>query len=85
MLVQCFYQCGARERAEALRAERSVASGALLPAIALKLLLLDAQLAIGEGRTTPAAPRSPRPMPLSRRARAARRPAGGTCCARACT
>ena len=53
MLVQCFYQCGAPERADAVRAERSASNAALAPAIALKLLLLDAQLAIGEGRKAP--------------------------------
>lgn len=50
MLVQAFYQCGAPERADRVRAERVASGAALLPAIELKLLLLDAQLAIGEGR-----------------------------------
>jgi LuxR family maltose regulon positive regulatory protein len=50
MLVQGFYQCGAPERAGALRAERAARGHAPLPAIELKLLLLEAQLAIGEGR-----------------------------------
>ena len=49
-LVQCFYECGAHDRAETLRAERRAASAPLLPAIELKLQLLDAQLAIGEGK-----------------------------------
>ena len=52
-LVQGFYQCGAPERADALRAQRVASGPAPLPAIVLKLLLLDAQLAIGEGRVEP--------------------------------
>ncbi len=71
-LVQCFYECGAPDRAEALRAERRATHAGLLPAIELKLLLLDAQMAIGEGaiepglaalaRATPLLdPRAPRP------------------------
>jgi len=51
MLVQAFYQCGAPERAQALRAQRLDVAGLPLPPIVLKVLLLDAQLAIGEGRT----------------------------------
>ncbi|MGZ8260804.1 MAG: AfsR/SARP family transcriptional regulator [Caldimonas sp.] len=50
MLVQAFYQCGAPERAAALRGERQATGRALLPAIELKLLLLDAQIEIGDGR-----------------------------------
>ena len=51
LLVQAFYQCGAPERAQALRARRLGADVKPLPAIALKASLLDAQLAIGEGRS----------------------------------
>ena len=48
MLVQGFYQCGAPERAQALLGERAHADAGA--STALKRLLLDAQLAIGEGR-----------------------------------
>ncbi|MEO5845129.1 MAG: BTAD domain-containing putative transcriptional regulator [Caldimonas sp.] len=51
MLVQACYQCGAPERAQALRAQRSESGVARLPVIALKALLLEAQLAIGDGRS----------------------------------
>ena len=51
MLVKAFYQCGAPERAQALRAQRRDVEVLPLPPIALKALLLDAQLAIGEGRS----------------------------------
>ena len=51
MLVQAFYQCGAPERAQALLAQRSESGVTPLPAIALKGFLLEAQLAIGEGRS----------------------------------
>jgi LuxR family transcriptional regulator, maltose regulon positive regulatory protein len=72
MLVQGFYQCGAPERADAVRIARRASSDALAPAIELKLLLLDAQLAIGEARSAPGlaalnqatpllTPRAPRP------------------------
>ncbi|MCE9657393.1 MAG: hypothetical protein K8R60_02460 [Burkholderiales bacterium] len=63
-LVQCFWECGARERAEALRAERSIEGGGLRPEIALKLLLLDAQVALGEGRPESGLAALARSMPL---------------------
>lgn len=50
MLVQALYQCGASAQAEELRRRRSAVARAPLPAIELKLALLDAQLAIGEVR-----------------------------------
>jgi DNA-binding SARP family transcriptional activator len=50
MLVQALYQCGAPARAVELRQRRSAGARAPLPAIELKLALLDAQLAIGDGR-----------------------------------
>ena len=50
MLVQSLYQCGAAARAEAMRAERASTGLATLPAIALKLHLLDAQMALGAGK-----------------------------------
>lgn len=50
MLVQALYQCGAPARAEELREQRRAAGRAPLPAIELKLALLDAQMAIGETR-----------------------------------
>ncbi len=49
-LVQGFYHCGTSERADALRTERAESGTALLPAMELKLQLLDAQMAIGDGR-----------------------------------
>ena len=72
MLVQSLYQCEAPARAGALRQRRLVAGPAPLPAIELKLLLLDAQMALGSGdaaagraalqRAEPLLdPRSPRP------------------------
>ena len=72
LLVQACYHCGAPERAEAFRARRSGSGVAPLPAITLKALLLEAQLAIGEGRSDAGrsalaaaepllSPRAPRP------------------------
>ena len=73
MIVQACYQCGAPERAQALRSQRSGTGVAPLPAIALKALLLEAQLAIGDGRSDAgpgrsrrrpsrcSSPRAPRP------------------------
>ena len=52
-LVQALYQCAAPERAEAARAQASLhaslQAAAALPATRLKRLLVQAQLAIGEG------------------------------------
>lgn len=50
LLVQALYECEAPERAAAVRAERLAAAAPLRPAIALKLLLLDAQIALGSGQ-----------------------------------
>lgn len=50
MLVQALYQCGAPDRADEIRQHRSATGRAPLPAIELKLALLDAQLAIGDAR-----------------------------------
>ena len=72
MFVQSLYQCEAAARAVALRRRRLVAGPAPLPVIELKLLLLDAQMALGSGdaatgraalqRAEPLLdPRSPRP------------------------
>ncbi len=52
-LVQALYQCAAPARAEALRAERAASSSARVPATELKRLLVEAQMAIGEGRVEP--------------------------------
>ncbi|MFN0187056.1 MAG: BTAD domain-containing putative transcriptional regulator [Aquabacterium sp.] len=49
MLVQALYLCEAPGPAQALRAERAASGPAPLPAIALKLHLLDAQMALGAG------------------------------------
>ena len=53
-LVQALYQCGTPERAEAARAQRddpvATAVAMSVPAIKLKRLLVQAQMAIGEGR-----------------------------------
>jgi LuxR family transcriptional regulator, maltose regulon positive regulatory protein len=49
-LVQALYQCGAPARAEALQAQRGVSLPMSVPAIELKRLLVQAQMAIGEGR-----------------------------------
>ncbi len=72
MFVQALYQCEAAPRALALRAHRGQQSPAPMPAIELKLQLLDAQMALGAGqadagrsalaRAEPLLhPRSPRP------------------------
>ena len=53
MLVQSLYQCEASARAVALREQRRALGHAPLPAIALKLLLLDAQMALGTGHAGP--------------------------------
>lgn len=50
MFVQAFYECQAPARADALRARRAEAERAPLPAIEVKLLLLDAQIALGRGQ-----------------------------------
>lgn len=49
MLVQSLYQCEAPAEAAALRERRQQAGTPPLPVIALKLLLLDAQMALGAG------------------------------------
>jgi len=51
MFVQALYQCEAADRAVALRQRRLEAGPAPLPVIELKLALLDAQMALGAGRT----------------------------------
>lgn len=72
LLVQALYQCEAPERALALRRRAEQNASAALPVIALKWLLLDAQMALGRadadaGRTALARaeplldPRAPRP------------------------
>lgn len=48
--VQALYQCEAPARAAALRTQRLESGPAPLPAIELKLLLLDAQMALGAGQ-----------------------------------
>jgi DNA-binding SARP family transcriptional activator len=50
LFVQALYECDAPARAEALRAQRVTSGRAMLPAIELKLLLLDAQMALGAGQ-----------------------------------
>lgn len=50
MQVQALYQCGAPARAEELRRRRGAGARAPLPAIELKLALLDAQIAVGDAR-----------------------------------
>jgi DNA-binding SARP family transcriptional activator len=50
MFVQALYECQAPAHAEALRARRALTPPTPLPAIELKLLLLDAQMALGGGR-----------------------------------
>ena len=50
LFVQALYECEAPARAEALRTQRIASGRATLPAIELKLLLLDAQIALGAGR-----------------------------------
>jgi len=70
-LTQGLYECGAADRAVALRAQREGVAERV-PAIVLKRALLDAQVAIGEGRGEAGAaalaraeplldPRAPRP------------------------
>ncbi len=49
MFLQALYECHAPARAEALRARPARAQGAPTPATELKLLLLDAQMALGVG------------------------------------
>lgn len=49
-LVQSLYQCGAPAQASALRLQRAASALELLPVIKLKLLLLDAQIALGAGQ-----------------------------------
>ncbi len=48
-LVQGLYECGAPARATALRAQHESATGRV-PAIALKRALVEAQVAVGDGR-----------------------------------
>ena len=50
MFVQSLYQCEAPERAVARRQRREQTGPAPLPVIALKLALLDAQMALGAGQ-----------------------------------
>lgn len=50
MFVQSLYQCEAAAQAQALRQRRQQVLPAPLPVIQLKLLLLDAQIALGQGR-----------------------------------
>ncbi len=50
LLVLSLYQCDSPVRAATLRAQRFAPERVLLPEIALKLLLLDAQMALGSGR-----------------------------------
>ena len=85
MLVQAFYQCGAPERAQALRAQRLDVAGLPLPPIVLKVLLLDAQLAIGEGRTDAGRRRPRARRAAARAARAATGELVAPAAARACT
>ena len=49
-LVQALYQCAAPKRAEAVRSQQVEEATPSAPAIALKRLLVAAQMAIGEGR-----------------------------------
>jgi DNA-binding SARP family transcriptional activator len=49
MMVQSLYQCGEPARAAALREQRFAPARPLLPVIALKRELLDAQMALGSG------------------------------------
>ena len=49
-LVQALYQCAAPERAEQVRARHSQAAAPAVSAIELKRVLVEAQMAIGEGR-----------------------------------
>ncbi len=49
MFMKSLYQCEAADRAIALRQRRLLAGPAPLPVIELKLLLLDAQMALGSG------------------------------------
>ncbi len=49
-LVQALYQCAAPERAEAAGAQHGAATAVSAPAIELKRLLVQAQMAIGDGR-----------------------------------
>ncbi len=51
LFVQALYECEAPARAEAMRALRIQSGRATQPEIELKLLLLDAQIALGAGRT----------------------------------
>ena len=64
LLVQGFYQSGASQRAEMLRANRVASGTAPVAAITLKMHLLDAQLAIGEGRVEPGRDALARAAPL---------------------
>ncbi len=50
LFVQALYECESAARAEALRAQRVGSARPMLPAIELKLLLLDAQIALGAGQ-----------------------------------
>lgn len=63
-LVQALYQCGAPLQAEAARARHDATSAVCPPAIALKRALLEAQLAIGDGRIEPGRAALARAEPL---------------------
>jgi DNA-binding SARP family transcriptional activator len=52
-LVQALYQCAAPERAVAARVQHDAAGAPRVPAIELKRALVEAQVAIGEGRIEP--------------------------------
>ena len=51
LLIQSLYQCEAPAQAQALRQRHFAPTRTLLPVMALKLALLDAQMALGAGRS----------------------------------